>query len=97
MHTPFEPLPERSVGCAFGIKVGLYFQKKFTVDFPEKKMKSNEGEVLQYYVESSHPAIMEPDEWDDIIRTVMMEKAIVHKDDGVTLVFKNGTEIRVGL
>ncbi len=41
-------------------------QKKFTVDFLEKKMKPNEGEVPQYYVEGSHPAIIEPDEWDQV-------------------------------
>lgn len=41
-------------------------QKTFTVDFLEKKMKPNEGEVLQYYVENSHPAIIEPDEWDHV-------------------------------
>ncbi|MHB8964029.1 MAG: recombinase family protein, partial [Saccharofermentanales bacterium] len=41
-------------------------QKKFTVDFLEKKMKVNEGEVPQYYVEGSHPAIIVPDEWDHV-------------------------------
>ena len=41
-------------------------QKKFTVDFLQKKMKTNEGEVPQYYVEGSHPAIIEPDEWDQV-------------------------------
>ena len=30
-------------------------QKKFTIDFLNKKMKINEGEVPQYYVENSHP------------------------------------------
>ena len=38
-------------------------QKTFTVDFLQKKIKANEGEVPQYYVENSHPAIIEPDEW----------------------------------
>ena len=38
-------------------------QKTFTVDFLQKKVKVNEGEVPQYYVENSHPAIVEPDEW----------------------------------
>jgi hypothetical protein len=33
-------------------------QKRFTVDFLTKKMKVNEGEVPQYYVEHSHPAII---------------------------------------
>ena len=39
-------------------------QKKFTVDFLQKKMKVNEGEVPQYYVENSHPPIIDPQEWD---------------------------------
>jgi site-specific DNA recombinase len=29
-----------------------------------KKIKDNEGEVPQYYVQNSHPAIIEPDEFD---------------------------------
>lgn len=36
-------------------------QKKFTVDFLTKRQKVNEGEVPQYYVENSHPAIIEPE------------------------------------
>ena len=38
-------------------------QKAFTVDFLTKKQKKNEGEVPQYYVENSHPAIIDPIEW----------------------------------
>ena len=41
-------------------------QKKFTIDFLQKKMKPNEGEVPQYYVEGSHPAIVESDEWEQV-------------------------------
>lgn len=33
-------------------------QKTFCTDFLTKKMKLNEGEVPQYYVENSHPAIV---------------------------------------
>ena len=39
-------------------------QKQFTVDFLTKKTKVNEGELPQYYVEGSHPAIIDRDEWD---------------------------------
>lgn len=39
-------------------------QKKFTVDFLTKKQKVNEGEILQYYVEDNHPAIIDPLEFD---------------------------------
>lgn len=34
-------------------------QKTFTVDFLTKRKKVNEGEVPMYYVENSHPAIIE--------------------------------------
>lgn len=35
-------------------------QKEFTVDFLQKKIKKNEGEVPQYYIEGNHEAIIEP-------------------------------------
>lgn len=39
-------------------------QKSFTVDFLTKKTKVNEGEVAQYYVENSHPAIIDTETFD---------------------------------
>ena len=39
-------------------------QKRFTVDFLTKKQKINEGEVPQYYVANSHPAIIPPEIFD---------------------------------
>ena len=36
------------------------------MDFLTKKTKINEGEVPQYYVEDSHPAIIEPWEWEQV-------------------------------
>jgi len=41
-------------------------QKHYTVDFLTKKRKVNEGEIPQYYVQNSHPAIIEPDEFDAV-------------------------------
>lgn len=41
-------------------------QKKFTVDFLTKKQKVNEGEVPQYYVEGSHPAIVTAMDFDRV-------------------------------
>lgn len=51
-------------------------QKSFTVDFLEKKMKPNEGEVPQYYVEGSHPPIIEPDEWDHVQAEFVRRKSL---------------------
>lgn len=39
-------------------------QKGFTVDFLTKKRKTNEGEVPQYYVTNSHPAIVSEEIFD---------------------------------
>jgi DNA invertase Pin-like site-specific DNA recombinase len=39
-------------------------QKGFTVDFLTKKRKVNEGEIPQYFVENSHPAIVAPEIFD---------------------------------
>ena len=50
-------------------KGSALLQKSFTVDFLTKKTKVNEGEVPQYYVEDSHPAIIEPWEWDRFRRS----------------------------
>ena len=50
-------------------------QKSFTVDFLQKKTKINEGEVPQYYVENSHPAIIDPREWD------MVQTEIRHRKE----------------
>lgn len=44
-------------------KGSALLQKSFTVDFLTKKTKVNEGEVPQYYVEESHPAIIDSNEW----------------------------------
>lgn len=47
-------------------KGAALLQKTYTVDFLRKKTKVNEGEVPQYYVENSHPAIIVPEEWDRV-------------------------------
>ena len=49
-------------------------QKRFTVDFLEKKMKPNEGEVPQYYVENSHPAIISAEEFDLVQQEIERRK-----------------------
>ena len=41
-------------------------QKRFRTDFLTKKNKINEGEVPQYYVENSHPAIVSPALYDAV-------------------------------
>ena len=52
-------------------------QKKLTVDFLTKKQKPNEGEVPQYYVQNSHPAIIEPDEFDAVQAEIERARVLV--------------------
>ena len=56
-------------------KGSAILQKKFTVDFLSKKMKVNEGEVPQYYVEHSHPAIIDPEEWEQVQKEFQLRKS----------------------
>jgi len=51
-------------------------QKRFTVDFLQKKLKVNEGEVPQYYVEHSHPAIVTPELFDQVQEEMKRRKQL---------------------
>lgn len=51
-------------------------QKRFTVDFLQKKMKPNEGEVPQYYVANSHPAIVTPELFEQVQEEMERRKAL---------------------
>ena len=41
-------------------------QKAYTVDFLTKKRKKNEGELRQYYIKNSHPAIIDEGTFDKV-------------------------------
>ncbi|MBQ3426270.1 MAG: recombinase family protein, partial [Clostridia bacterium] len=45
-------------------------QKSYTVDFLTKKVKKNNGEVQQYYIENDHEAIIPVDTFDAVQRLV---------------------------
>jgi len=50
-------------------------QKTFCTDFLTKKMKVNEGEVPQYYVENSHPAIVTKEMFEEVQQELARRKA----------------------
>jgi len=54
----------RSILLSEKYKGEAILQKTYTVDFLEKKMKRNEGEIPQFHVQGSHPAIVAPEEFD---------------------------------
>jgi len=51
-------------------------QKTFCANFLTKKMIKNTGQVQQYYVEGSHPAIIDPDEWDAVQAEIERRKKL---------------------
>ena len=51
-------------------------QKYMTVDFLTKKVKRNEGEVQQFYVENSHPAIIAPETFELVQSEIKRRRAI---------------------
>ena len=63
-------------------KGAALLQKKFTVDFLLKKMKPNEGEVPQYYIEKSHEPIVDPAEFELAQAEFARRKAIGYRYSG---------------
>ena len=57
-------------------KGSALLQKKFTMDFLTKKQKVNEGEVPQYFVEHSHDAIIEPEEFELVQAEIERRKGL---------------------
>ena len=58
-------------------------QKGYTVDFLTKKTKKNEGEVPQYYVDGSHPAIVALEVYDMVQAEIERRKAQGGKHSGL--------------
>ena len=58
-------------------------QKSYTVDFLTKKKKVNEGEIPQYYVENSHPHIVEPIIFEMVQREIERRKKGGSRHSGV--------------
>ena len=64
----------KSILCNEKFKGDVLLQKKYTVDFLTKKLKINEGEVSQYYVAGSHPAIICPEKFDKVQAEISRRK-----------------------
>ena len=68
---------EKYKGCAL-------LQKTYTPDFLTKKAVKNDGSVPQYYVEDSHPAIIDPDQF-ELVQDIFEERARDPKHSGATI------------
>ena len=62
-----------------------------------RTLRSQRDKKMALYIRTlkKQPEVMH--DWNDTIWTVMVEKAIVHKDGQITFVFQNGTEIKTAL
>ena len=58
--------------------------------------QSQQDKAMALYIRTlkKQPVVLR--EWSATIWTVMVEKAIVHRNGAITFVFKNGTEVKVG-
>ena len=63
-------------------------QKTFTVDFLQKKKKVNKGEVPQYYVENSHPAIVTAEVF-DLVQHEMKRRREIGRHTSAAGIFSN--------
>ena len=63
-------------------KGSALLQKTFVVDFLEKKVKVNEGEVPQYFIEHSHEAIIPPEDWKLVQMEMARRKGLERKYSG---------------
>ena len=68
---------EKYMGCAL-------LQKTYTPDFLTKKAVKNNGEVPQYFVEDSHPAIIPPEQF-KLVQDIFEERARDPKHSGATI------------
>lgn len=59
-------------------------QKTYTVDFLSKKRAENDGDVPQYYVENSHPAIIEKDIW-EAVQLEFERRRMFSKEHGIKI------------
>ena len=62
---------DRDKNC---IKGGVKSQKTYISDFLSKKVKKNNGELPQYYVENGHAPIIIPADWDVVQEEIARRK-----------------------
>lgn len=62
----------------------------------ERTLREQQEKAMSLYIRTLRKSPQVLAEWDDTIWTVLVEKAIVHRDKSITFVFYNGNEITVG-
>lgn len=83
--TTWHPSVIQSILTNEKYKGDALLQKRFTVDFLTKKVKNNEGEVPQYYVEGDHEAIITPAAFDMVQREIQKRRGVGSRHSGVSI------------
>jgi len=66
-------------------KGAALLQKGYTVNFLTKEKRCNRGEIPQYYIEHSHPAIIPPEDWELVQAEMQRRKALGRKYSGCSI------------
>ena len=61
----------------------------------EREQRLQKDKAMSLHIRTLKKSRQVITEWDDAVWTVMVEKAIVHRDKSITFVFYNGSEVRV--
>ena len=61
----------------------------------ERETRLQKDKAISLYIRTLKKSRQVLTEWDDTVWTVMVEKAIVHKDKSITFVLYNGSKVRV--
>lgn len=61
----------------------------------ERNKRLKKDKALSLHIRTPKKSRQVLTKWDDTVWTVMVEKAIVHRDKSITFVFYNGNKIRV--
>ena len=60
-----------------------------------RTLRSQKDKAMALYIRTLKKQPIVLSEWNDTIWTVMVEKAIVHRNSEINFVFYNGTKVRV--
>ena len=60
-----------------------------------RTLRSQKDKAMALYIRTLKKRPIVLSEWNDTIWTVMVEKAIVHRNSEITFVFYNGTKVRI--
>ena len=66
-------------------------QKTYTTDYLEHRVEKNRGHLPQYYVENSHPAIIDKEEWE------IVQAELMRRDDRCCLFWKQHIQFKTNL